>query len=161
MMISQSHAIASPNAASAGHCAPPASGTARPSHEHTWMRYSARPSISLARLSASTIGPTPDIDTGGNATIATCVVRAGLDVRAISGSQRGERANGRTRRALLQAAGEELLEPLAARRAQHFGGQAFFFRAALMQEHHMVRHVARKTHFVGDDDHRAPFFREL
>jgi hypothetical protein len=34
-------------------------------------------------LSASTIGPTPDIDTGGKATIATCVVRAGLDVRAI------------------------------------------------------------------------------
>ncbi len=40
-------------------------------------------------------------------------------------------------------------------------GSAFFFGAALMQEHHMVRHVARKTHFVRDDDHRAAFFGEL
>src|ERR1700733_2814799 len=77
--------MASPNAVSAGHCAPPASGTGRPSHEHTCQRYNARPSISLARLSASTIGPTPDIDTGGNAPIATCVVRVGLDGRAIGG----------------------------------------------------------------------------
>src|ERR1700761_1350730 len=121
-MISQSHEIASPKAASAGHCAPPDKGTARPSHEHTCTRYSARPSISLARLSASTIGPTPDIDTGGKATIATCVVRAGLDVRGIVNEKRDRASD-----ALLQAAGEELLEPFATRRAQHFGGQALFF----------------------------------
>src|SRR5246127_4071507 len=119
-MISQSHEIASPKAASAGHCAPPDKGTARPSHEHTCTRYNARPSISLARLSASTIGPTPDIDTGGKATMATCVVRAGLDVRAIAERVKRYGAS----RTLLQAAGEELLEPLAARRGQDFRGQA-------------------------------------
>src|SRR5579871_4318567 len=139
-MISQSHTIASPNAASAGHCAPPESGTARPSHEQTCTRYNARPSISLARFSASTIGPTPDIDTGGRATIATCVVRAGLDVRAIGGEGCEGRSNARASRALLQTAGQELLQALAARRAEHLGGIALFLGAALMQEHHMVRH---------------------
>src|SRR5271156_6432531 len=138
-MISQSHATASPNAASAGHCAPPASCTGRPSHEHTCQRYSARPSISLARLSASTIGPTPDIDTGGNATIATCVVRVGLGVRAIS-----EMPCGGAAAALLEAAGEELLEAFAARRSQHLGGHALFPGAPLMQEHNVIRPVARK-----------------
>src|SRR5580692_9627841 len=140
-MISQSHEMASPNAASAGHCAPPASGTGRPSHEHTCQRDNARPSISLARLSASTIGPTPDIDTGGNATIATCVVRVGLDGRAIG------KVMYDARWALLQTAGEELLQAFAAWRAEYLGGHALFLRAALVQKHHVIRHVARKAHF--------------
>src|ERR1700687_2547617 len=143
--MSQSHEGPSPNAASAGHCAPPESGTGRPSHEHTCQRYSRRPSISLASDSASTIGPTPDIDTGGRATIATWVVpvvRAGLEGRTISESAK---ACGRAGR-LLQAARQELLQALARRLREDDLRVALFFGAPLVQEHHMIRHVAREAH---------------
>src|SRR5579863_9555750 len=63
------------------------------------------------------------------------------------------------RRAVM-VTGNELLETLGTQLAEHFVGRTVRLDLPLMQEHHAVRHVARKTHFMRDDEHRAPLLRE-
>src|SRR5450432_2019109 len=55
---------------------------------------------------------------------------------------------------------DELTKAFGFAIAEQFGGRPFRLDAALMQEHHAVGDVAGKTHFMGDDQHRAAFLGE-
>ncbi len=53
---------------------------------------------------------------------------------------------------------KERLQTFGLRADQNLFGIALFRNDALVQEHHLVGHVAGKIHLMCHDDHRAPLF---
>src|ERR1700709_2242978 len=62
---------------------------------------------------------------------------------------------------LLKTTGKKLSQTFTLRRREHVCRRTFFLSAPLMQEHHMVRDIARKDHLVRNHDHRAALFGKL
>ena len=59
---------------------------------------------------------------------------------------------------LFKIAAKELAQALAFWIIQYLQWRALFLYQALMQEHHLARHVAGEVHLVGHHDHGAAFF---
>ncbi|RMV10219.1 hypothetical protein ALP17_200012, partial [Pseudomonas savastanoi] len=62
-----------------------------------------------------------------------------------------------TQKALLQISTQKLLQALAFRIVKHLVRVAGFFDLALVQEHHLARNLARKTHLVCHQNHGSAF----
>jgi len=60
---------------------------------------------------------------------------------------------------LVQHLGKELTTPLALGSAEDDSRGAVLFNLAVVEKYDAIRHLARKAHLMGHDEHRCAFFR--
>src|SRR4051794_33397556 len=74
---------------------------------------------------------------------------------------KNSRSESDIREVLLDVLGDELPQAVGPRGSEHLRGRSFLLDQAVVQEHHLVRYVAREAHLVRYHDHRRTVIGEL